>query len=188
MVSGELKRKLRIGVENRRRRLSRSYLKMAATEIVNQLVRLTEFQEAKMVFCFVSTLDEINTDPIFELIWNSGKSLAVPKCIKPGIMEAYQIDCREQLTKGAYGILEPNSSCCKVDSDIIDFAIVPCLSCDKSGFRLGHGGGYYDRYLEKVVFPTVTICFEKLLLFKVPIEKWDIKMNIVITEKKIRRC
>ena len=79
----------------------------------------------------------------------------------------------------------------------IDFGVIPCVSCDMEGHRLGHGGGYYDRYLElaekqvkslaKKCFPRAVICRERLMTAKVPAEATDQKMDFVVNENKIVR-
>ncbi|WP_419574139.1 5-formyltetrahydrofolate cyclo-ligase, partial [Ruminococcus sp.] len=112
---------------------------------------LAEYKNADTIFCYVSTEKEINTIPLLQEILDSGKRLGVPKCTGKGIMDAYEIQNLEQLKIGSYGILEPGEECDIIlDPTEIQFAIIPCISCNRKGERLGHGGGYYDRYLEKM--------------------------------------
>ena len=66
-----------------------------------------------------------------------------------GIMELRQITSLDQLTPGAYGILEPPADSPAIEADGVDFAVLPCLSCSHSGHRLGQGGGFYDRFLAR---------------------------------------
>ena len=67
-----------------------------------------------------------------------------------------------------YGILEPKADCALVTPADIDFAVVPCLSFDRRGRRLGQGGGYYDRLLPQLACPTCLICRERLMSEAVP--------------------
>lgn len=112
-----------------------------------------------------------------------------------GIMDVFEITSLEQLEPGAYGILEPREGCPMVEPGEIDFGVIPCVSCDKAGHRLGHGGGYYDRYLEmaekqvkslgKKCFPRAVICRERLMTAEVPAEATDQKMDFVVNEVEI---
>ena len=62
-------------------------------------------------------------------------------------------------------------------------AVIPCVGADKEGHRLGHGAGFYDRFLRGTRFPKIMICYRKLLLDKVPIEEHDIFMDRVIYDR-----
>ena len=86
---------------------------------------------------------------------------------------------------GAYGIQEPKMSCALVTAADIDFAVVPCLSFDRKGRRLGQGGGYYDRLLPQLRCPTALICREQLMSPEVPVEEHDMRCTMLITEKGI---
>ena len=70
-----------------------------------------------------------------------------------------------------------------IQPEAIDFAFIPCISCDRSGRRLGHGGGYYDRYLEKTHCVKAALCREELLVDEIPVEEHDLRMDFVISEK-----
>ena len=94
--------------------------------------------------------------------------------------------CGESFDKaGAYGILEPKMNCALVTAADIDFAVVPCLSFDRKGRRLGQGGGYYDRLLPQLRCPTALICREQLMSPEVPVEEHDMRCTMLITEKGI---
>lgn len=102
-----------------------------------------------------------------------------------GQMEACVITKEEDLEEGKFGIMEPKAGCKVLMPEQIDLIVLPCLSCDKKGNRLGYGGGYYDRYLEKCTGVRVVICREKLMLDEIPAESFDQKGDFLITEKGI---
>jgi len=181
----EVKRTMRKEIIFKRRQLTASYVGEADLIIANHTMALPEFKSAETIFCFVSMKEEIDTFPILNRILEDGKNLVVPRCISPGIMSAFHIEGLHQLSVSGYGILEPDKSLRIADPKEIDFAIIPCLSCDINGRRLGHGGGYYDRYLSNADFRTAVICREKLMSKEIPLEAWDQTMDIVITEKRI---
>lgn len=170
-----------------RNQLTDPYKNAADQKIAKQVTGLAEFIQAATIFCFVSTGDEINTRPMLTQVLNSGKRLAVPRCQPGGRMAAHEITALAQLQPGFYGILEPNGDCREVSREEIDFAIVPCLSCDLKGRRLGHGGGYYDRYMMNRDYPAAVICREQMLCGQIPAEDFDAVMDLVVTEARIVR-
>lgn len=181
------KQKMRISMKEIRHQLTASYKREADQKIAGHVADLIEFKLAKTVFCFVSIADEIDTHPILDMVLRSGKHLAVPRCQGGGRMGAYEIQSYDQLQPGFYGIPEPDRDCQSVSREAIDFAIVPCLSCDLEGRRLGYGGGYYDRFMEKRTYPAAVICRERMLYEQIPAENYDTVMDLVITEKQIIR-
>lgn len=165
--------------------LSKEYSEEASLRIFSFLREMEVFQTAKTIFCFVSTPEEINTHPIIRYVWDCNKRVAVPKCLEKGYMEAYVIQEEADLEEGKFGILEPKEGCQLLEPQEIDLIILPCLSCDRNGNRLGYGGGYYDRYLEKCDAVSVVICREKLMLDEIPAESFDQRPQFLVTEKGV---
>lgn len=161
---------------------SDEYRKESDIIICNQVIHLCEFQKAETIFCFVGSQAEIDTRPILLESLKQGKRLGVPRCIGSGIMEVYEITSLDQLEVGNYQIMEPHKDCNLIPIEEIDFAVIPCMTCTVKGERLGHGGGYYDRYLESGGFITCLICRESMIQSVIPIEPHDKRMDIVITE------
>ena len=135
------------------------------------------------VFCFVGTDREIDTRPILEDILSAGKALCVPLCTAPGIMEPRQVTDLGQLSPGTFGVLEPPAGAPAVPVDAIDFAVLPCVTCNYQGHRLGHGGGYYDRFLSQFRGGTVLLCREQLIRQEIPVEPHDYPVPWVLTER-----
>ena len=95
----------------------------------------------------------------------------------------------EPLTKGNYGILEPHPDLPTLNAHEVDLILVPSVACDRRGYRLGYGGGYYDRLLSSPEWaskPTIGIVFEFAYLPQLPVEEWDIQLNGVCTEMGLR--
>jgi 5-formyltetrahydrofolate cyclo-ligase len=179
----EEKNKLRNDIMKQIWALSKEYTLEADKKIYEKVINVKEYKEASTIFCFVNTEDEINTRNIIEDALESGKRVGVPKCIGKGIMGVYEIKGYSSLKDGKYGILEPKEGCPLIKSEEIDFAIIPCVSCNREGYRLGYGGGYYDRYLENANFATAVICRETIICDYIPHDENDIKIQIVITDK-----
>ena len=91
----------------------------------------------------------------------------------------------DELVPGMDGILEPKADCALVTPADIDFAVVPCLSFDRRGRRLGQGGGYYDRLLPQLSCPTCLICRERLMSEAVPTEEHDRRCTLYVTERGV---
>ena len=184
----EQKKLKRRKIKQRISELDSLYCMEADRKILENVLGLKEFQQAKTIFCYVSTKTEVDTIPILKEILASGKRLGVPKCTGKGIMEVYEIGSLDELAAGAYGILEPDESCEKILSpEEIDFSLIPCISCDREGRRLGHGGGYYDRYLEQSRSVKAIVCRSRLMLENVPTEPHDVRMDLVISEEEVWR-
>lgn len=175
-------------MEMRRKRdvLPAEYCRRADAQIIRRICSLTEYKEADMVFCFVSTEKEVCTSPLIEHALNNGKRVAAPRCAGHGIMEAFEVRSFEDLEPGRFGILEPVKRCVFVRPDEIQFAVIPCLTCDLNGWRIGYGAGYYDRYLAKADFVKAVPCRHRLVSETVRHEPFDKQMDIVVTEEIVR--
>lgn len=179
------KRNLRRAVKKEAEALSEAYREEADQSIFRHIKALPEYQKANTIFCYVGVGHEIDTMPVLRDILQSGKTLGVPRCVSKGVMEVFQIETLQELSAGAFGIPEPKTSCRPICPEEIELALIPCLCCTKSGRRLGYGGGYYDRYLEKGNFTKAVLCREKLMKETIPTERHDIKMDLVISEKGV---
>ena len=91
----------------------------------------------------------------------------------------------DELARGAFGIREPLAEATEITAGEFDLAIVPCVACSKDGRRIGHGAGYYDRFLSASGFNKIALCFEKLLTDDIPLEDTDVHMDGVATEDAI---
>jgi len=179
----EQKKQLRKKIKEKLAALSMEYCRFADRQIDNKVISLEAYQNAKVVFCYVGTKEEINTNPILEDILKSSKRLGVPKCISYGVIEVYEITSLDELQPGAYGILEPIEGCRLIEPKEIEFAVIPCLSCSKDGKRLGYGGGFYDRYLPKLSCKKAVLCRSALLEEDIPVDEFDIRIEIVVTDE-----
>ena len=140
---------------------------------------------AQTVFAFVGSAREIDSTEFLTETLRQGQRLCVPLCTGPGIMELRRIASFDDLAPGAYGIPEPKADCPAVPLDEIDFAVIPCVSCDREGHRLGQGGGFYDRFLAAYRGPAYLVCRERLLRSEIPMEPHDAIIHWVVTEKAL---
>lgn len=157
-----------------RKTLSPSFLTM------DMLNSYSEFRSAKTVLCYVSYNGEVDTLKLLSDILKE-KTLLVPYCIDDdGNMIAVKITSIDDLEKGMYGILEPKNPL-PFPKEKIDLVIVPGVAFSTDGYRLGYGKGYYDRFLSDITPYKLGVCKKELLLEKLPHDKYDIKMDDVLT-------
>ena len=180
-TAGE-KERIRREILKRRRGLSQEYCRQADEAIVRSLLESSVYKTAGTVFVYVSMEGEVDTGELIRFSLEAGKVVAVPRCVDRGIMKACRIGGFGDLEKGAYGIWEPKESCGETDPGEVDLAVAPCVSCSHDGKRLGYGGGYYDRYLPSSPAFRVALCREKLVCSRIPVERTDSLMDLVITE------
>ena len=170
----EEKQALRAHYLRLRRALGAEQKRALDSEITARVLESRIFLDASTVLCFVSMLHEIDTMPIFKHAWQYGKHIAAPRCGQNGRMEFYFVHGPDDLVFGAYGILEPRNGCDICLPEPSALCIVPCLAADLAGHRLGHGGGYYDRYLAAHPVHTLGSCYSFCMTLALPIETFDI--------------
>ena len=183
MTKSEEKKMLRASIRTEIPALSEKYVSAANEKITSRLAEMPEYLSAGTVFCFVGTPQEINTRPFLETVLAAGKTLCVPLCVGHGRMVLKKITALNQLVPGAYGSSEPSGNAPTVSPDDVDFSVIPCISCDRAGHRLGQGGGFYDRFLTVYRGPAVLVCRERLMREEIPVEPHDAMIHWVLTEK-----
>ncbi|MEH7379952.1 5-formyltetrahydrofolate cyclo-ligase [Bacillus sp. JJ1533] len=154
------------------------------TEIV---LSLPEWVDAETIGITISGEYEVDTKALIEKAWQSNKRVAVPKCEpKTKTMIFREITSFSQLEVVFYGLQEPiEEQTREVLHNEIDVLFVPGLSFAKNGYRLGHGGGYYDRYLTKYQGITVSLAFPNQLVEEIPVESFDIPVQKIVTNTEV---
>ena len=156
----------------------------ADVEITHALTSLRVYKNAKSICSYVSTQTEVNTHQIIREALLAKGSIIVPK-IQGANLELYSIRSFEELSAGAYGILEPQTRRAHVPIQSIDLFIIPGLAFGKDGTRLGRGKSFYDRLLSTVHIPIVGLAYNRQVYDTVPHGAKDKKVDILITETHI---
>lgn len=178
---------LRSRLRKARRELDREVLYRESQKLCLRLLELPELQRAQTVFCYVSYGGEVETHRLIETLLSQGKRVLVPRCRENGMMDCVPIESLEQLLLGKMGILEPPADLETADPRMVEFTVIPAVGCGMDGTRLGQGGGYYDRFLEKVDCAQAVLCLEEFLLPSVPTEPHDRKMKCIVTQQRVLR-
>ncbi|HLR08025.1 MAG TPA: 5-formyltetrahydrofolate cyclo-ligase [Bacillota bacterium] len=142
------------------------------------------WERAKTIGITIAKEIEWDTAPIIEKGWQDRKTIAVPKCVpEKRRLDFYRLRTYDQLEISYYNLLEPKPDRSKyIEKDSIDLLIVPGVLFDKRGYRIGFGGGYYDRFLIDFPNQTVSLTSSKLLVDTLPAESFDIPVDHIITE------
>ena len=167
--------------------LPESYISESDAGIVRQLVRLPEYCAAKRLFAYCSIGREVDTRQILDLAMRSGKEIALPVVLGGGKMEFALFQDFGALRSGALHIPEPAPEAPRMQPDIGDLILVPGLCFDAEGYRLGQGGGYYDRFLSGCPALSVGLARERLMCPDIPREAHDRPVDILITEARTLR-
>ena len=154
--------------------------------IAENLFESILFKTAEEIFVYISVDFEIDTSSIIERAFSDEKKVFVPVCRKNGEMVFQRIEKDEKLVLSSFGIPEPevdvSRSALPGERSLI---VVPGLAFDKSGNRIGFGGGYYDRFLSGIEAESIGLCFEEFFVPALPKEKFDVPVNYLATEKDI---
>ena len=178
-----IKSKLRDKVLKVRKNNSKKTINLNPSRIYSYLKK--KKYNLRIVGGYYPTNYEIDDLKILNFFFKKGSTISLPKIKKKNQMEFYKWYKNEPLLINKYGIPEPGSDY-RIYPDIL---FVPLVAFDKKLNRLGYGGGYYDRYIQKISkikkIVKVGIAFSFQKLKTIPVNKYDKKLDIIITEKDI---
>lgn len=157
--------------------------------LFDRFLTLPEVQNANTIFGFWGIPGkEPDTAKLIARLLEQGKTVGLPRMLPGRQMEVRVYDPAVPMVKAAFGILEPDVSCAVLKKEDIDLVLTPAVAYDEQGYRMGFGGGYYDRWLENYSGKTVGLCRECVLQKQVPVEPHDAQVDVVVTETQIIRC
>lgn len=175
----------------RRTALSPEEHAAASLAAQRRVLELPQWREARDVACYCPFRGEMAVDLLLADAWERGVRVLLPRCRpeEPGAMEFACAACAADLHPGAFSILEPHPDRCPALTQCApDLAILPAVAFDRQGYRLGYGGGYYDRLLAGEAFRprlVLGICFDLQLVDVLPREPWDRPVHGVVTDKEL---
>ncbi|EGU63592.1 5-formyltetrahydrofolate cyclo-ligase [Streptococcus australis] len=131
---------------------------VADQSLIQRLRSLPAYQEASVIATYLSFPHEVDTSFLIDAAQADGKQVVIPKTYPKGRMEFVDYD-PQNLKQTAFGLLEPEDGSQAIDQSEIDLIHVPGVAFQKDGYRLGYGGGYYDRYLADFDGATVSTIY-----------------------------
>ena len=149
--------------------------------LTEQLLQHPFYQEAKVIATYLSFPHEFQTQELIEQALRDGKKVLIPKTYPKGRMDFVVYD-PQQLVKTSFGLLEPQGDLEVVDASQIDLIHVPGLAFTTEGYRIGYGGGYYDRYLKHFPGHTLSTVYPCQIQDFIP-ENHDIPVEEVLIDE-----
>jgi 5-formyltetrahydrofolate cyclo-ligase len=187
---------IRRDVLSRRDSMSEEIRKDKDREIKERLLALSEFKASHKILLYASFRSEVDTFKLLQYCIANGKITMLPRVDKQNNeLELYEIKDTGELVKGYFGIPEPNvSEDRRMNVEHMDLIIVPGVAFDEQCNRLGYGKGFYDKLLTRVkgqgskVKGLIALAYEEQIVESIPSELHDIKMDKIITDKRIIEC
>ncbi len=162
-------------------------------KVIENLVNTEYYKDAKNIMTFISFGSEIDTHQFIKEAIEEGKNIFVPvtfhesREMKPSLLKSF-----DELENGYFNILTPKEEFIRyIDPLEIDLVIVPGAVFDRRGYRIGYGGGFYDRFLSSKIrkdTSKIAIAFELQIVDNVPTEDYDIPVDFIVTENEIIDC
>jgi len=188
-----LKKEIRKNILQRKDTFSNEIVREKSLAMLDTLSKIDFYKNANNVMLYISFGKEVTMKPIIDDLQNRGKRVFIPvtvpatKALIVSELKSYEDD----LVVGHFGIMEPKEEALRpVEPSILDLVIVPGVAFDKNGYRIGYGGGYYDRFLPRLPEKTTTIslAFEMQLIDKIPTSQYDLPVQYIITEEQFIKC
>ncbi len=172
-------------IKDRRIGLADDVVKRLSSIICDNVTKTDEYKTADTLCLYISINKEVDTMPLIKACIRDGKRIAAPR-ISDGLMDFYYFDGMSELKPGFFDILEPTGDeRVNLDNALV---IMPGVAFDETKNRIGYGGGYYDKYLfEHDVENTIALAYEVQIVDKVEADSYDIKPDMIITEKRTIR-
>ncbi|QUH18732.1 5-formyltetrahydrofolate cyclo-ligase [Alkaliphilus sp. B6464] len=188
-----MKKEIRKNILQGKDTFSNKMVREKSLAMMDTLSKIDFYKNANNVMLYISFGKEVTMKPIIDDLQNREKRVFIPvtvpatKALIVSELKSYEDD----LVVGHFGIMESKEEALRpVEPSILDLVIVPGVAFDKNGYRIGYGGGYYDRFLPRLPEKTTTIslAFEMQLIDKVPTSQYDLPVQYIITEEQFIKC
>ena len=196
-MNTESKKEIRNHIAELKKKRSAAEVRQKSRQICQRILAFESFQNAHTILAYMAMEKEVDLDDLFQKAWQDGKHIAVPRCIPASReLDFFEITSYDDVETGFYGIREPNKTCRKMnlvalhDNGDSVLVVMPGVAFDQHCSRIGYGGGYYDRFLQRYPkFHTLAPAFDfQLLDGKLPTNETDQKPDWIVTEyRKIKK-
>ena len=156
-------------------------------KICDAVLASASFRFADTLLAFCPRKNEVDILPVLQEALHTGKRLALPRCEGEHLMRYHYVTSLDSLTPGSYGILEPDAEAPLYESsgDCSALCLVPGVVFDRFGYRIGYGGGYYDRFLHSFRGSVAGIVYRDFILPSLPFGRFDLPLPVMITDAGI---
>jgi 5-formyltetrahydrofolate cyclo-ligase len=180
----KVKKQLRKILLAQRLQISPDIWQQKSKALGDRLIDWQIFQQAQNILAFTSFRQE----PDLSSLWQSfpEKNWGFARCVEKDLLwhQVAIADFSNQMQLGAFNILEPLHDLPPMDLGNIDLILIPAVACDRQGYRLGYGGGFYDRWLPNSTGKKVGIIFDEFCIDELPHDVWDVPLDVILTDSK----
>lgn len=171
-----------------REALPKSACEARSAEITRRLLTLEELERASTILVFAPIRNEVRTRTCMEALWAAGKRVALPRVVGDEL-KLQLVGSTTELVEGAFTVPEPPEEAPQVKPSEVDFALVPALAVDPRGYRVGYGGGYYDKLIPQLENAcTCVVAYDFQLISEVPELPLDVAVDLVVTDERVIRA
>ncbi|MBL9175360.1 MAG: 5-formyltetrahydrofolate cyclo-ligase [Verrucomicrobiales bacterium] len=186
----EEKAELRRRIQGRIRAVDPERRVEASRAMMGRILKLPAWIDSRCVLLYAPLKDEPDLRGLLAIALSEGRTVALPS-FSPGtgIYGARRIgDPERDLVPGRFGVREPGPDCREVPLEALDFAVVPGLAFTQEGWRLGRGGGFYDRLLKSTPALRCGVGLDEQVLVRLPAEPHDVQLDFVVTPTATHWC
>ena len=184
------KKEIRKLIKAEKAALSRDFIEAYSVRLAEKAAELPAYREASVLYAYLSYNEEIVTDALIRRAWADGKRVAVPKVLDDGVMEFYYMDSFDEISLGYCDIPEPAGDPSRLADEKDVLMLMPGLAFGRDRNRIGYGGGFYDRYLERkqaegTRFRTLALAYDFQIFDTIPAEAHDSKVDLILSEREL---
>lgn len=156
----------------------------AAARVAERVLTLPETRAAKLVLCCRSFGHEIDTHHLIARLLADGRQVCIPRCVEPGRrLSLHLLPCALETLD--FGLEQPAAGTAAIDPQAVDLALIVGLGFDSRGYRLGHGAGYFDRFLATHPLRTVGLAYDFQIVDRLPDDSHDVALDRIVSEQRI---
>ena len=178
------KKEIRAMIREKKQALTQEEIRDTSLKLCEIFTQQPFYREARVIYPYLAYNQEIVTTPLIVRAWMDGKEIAVPKCYEDNRMEFHRITSFEEVALGFKDIPEPKGGEIVEDKEVL--ILMPGIAFDRDFGRIGYGGGYYDRYLDRKQdcrFTKVAFAYDFQMLDHIDMEPHDYRVDAIITKE-----
>ena len=184
------KKEIRALMRSKKAALTEQYVAEYSERVTELFTAQPFYRDAQVLYAYLTFNQELRTDGLIRRAWADGKRVAVPRVLGKGVMEFYYIDSFDGFITSSFGVPEPPEDPEKLADEKDVLLLMPGLAFDRDHNRVGYGGGFYDRYIERkqregarIYKPALAYPFQ--IVEHIPANEFDVRVDAVITAEEI---